>query len=118
MHCLFGLVDFRSSWALSGKQKRLDQVAFSAHGHPGKPLVPRPARDLGLSVEPFGEPFELACVNASLLDAIQEMGEECRRYVLAACLGHGLDAVEPASDPFLEARGLGRVRGPRQPFRQ
>ena len=118
MHERVGLVDFRSSWALSGKQKRLDQVAFSAHGHPRKPLVPRPARDLRLSVEPFGEPFELACVNASVLDAIQEMGEERRRYVLAAYLGHGLDSVEPTGDPFSEARGLRRVRGPCQAFRQ
>jgi len=118
MRCLSGLFDFRSFWALSGKQKRLDQVAFSAHGHPRKPLVPRPARDLRLSVEPFGEPFELACVNASVLDAIQEMGEERRRYVLAAYLGHGLDSVEPTGDPFFEARGLRRVRGPRQPSRQ
>ena len=74
--------------------------------HPGEALEPGAGRDLGLPVEPFSEQFELTCLDASFLDSIEEVREECRRDVLAADPWQQLDSVEPAGQSFSQAGGI------------
>ena len=58
---------------LSRQQKRLDQLALAAHGHPGKALVPLTVGHVGLCVEPRREQFELRCRDLPTLDAFEQM---------------------------------------------
>lgn len=100
------LSDGRSLRALSRQQECLDQIALTAHGHPGEALEPGAGRDFGFPVKPFSQQFELPCVDASFLDSIEKMREECRRDALAADPWHKLDSVEPAGQSFSQTGGI------------
>jgi len=100
------LSGWRSLRALSRQQECLDQIALAAPDHPGEALEPRASRDFGFPVEPFSEQFELTCLDASFLDSIEEMREECGRNVFAADLWHKLDSVEPAGQSFSQTGSI------------
>ena len=100
------LFDGRSLRALFRQQECLDQIAFAAHGHPWEALEPGASRDFGFSVKPFGQQFELPSVDASFLDSIEEVREQCGRDSLAADPWHKLDSIESAGQSFSQAGGI------------
>jgi hypothetical protein len=64
------------------------QLALAAHGHARQALVPFALWNLGLSVEPCGEQFQLRCWNLPALNPIQQMLKRRGRQILSANLRH------------------------------
>lgn len=103
---------------MASEKKGLDELAFTAHRHPRKPLVPLTFRHVRLGVEPLCQQLELSRRNLAALNAIEKVLEEGGRDVLPADLRHGavLDAVEPAREAFLDSCGVDRVGYRRELF--
>ena len=56
------------------------------------------------------EQLEMAGIDASLLDPVEQVCEARRRHVLPPNARHRLDAVETAGEPLSEPSGLGGTR--------
>ncbi len=75
--------------------------------------------DLRLAVQPAREHLELLRLDLTLLNALWKALEEGGQKVFAPDVPHrGSAAVEAAGQSFPQLRGLGRVFGPHQPFRE
>ena len=79
--------------------------------------MPGTLRHLGLRVQPRGQQLELACLDAPLLDPVEEVLEQGRGDSLAPNAGHGSDSVEAPGEAlskggrFLRVADLGELLG-------
>lgn len=69
---------------LRRQQERLHEVSLTANRHSREFLVPEAFRDFRLAIEPLRQQLELTCIDAALLNSIEQMPEQRRWDVLPA----------------------------------
>ena len=83
------LHDLAPSRHLTGKQERLDELAFATNDHAGKRLEPFPFRHFGFGMEPVCQKAKLVGGDVPADDPVEQMIKQAGRKVVAANSRHG-----------------------------